>query len=413
MLAIIMSVWSGILTRTGKIFTYLFTYTSKTIFLFLVFSLVACAPVPDNALRIGLANAPVTLDPRFSTDATSSRINRLLYARLVEFNEQQLPVPGLATWEVKTPLHYRFKLQDNNRIFHDGTLLTANDVKATYAAILDPKNASPHRAGLNMIGRIEVIDKSTVDFHLSRQDLLFPAYLVIGILPGKKIADNHTFSRLPVGSGSFKFSSWPENGKLFLRRLKDNQVVSFVKVKEDTVRVLKLIRGEIDIIQNDLSPELVAYLEEQKKIDVTHGRGSNFTYLGFNLEDPLVGQHNVRHAIAYAIDRNAIIKYVMAGGAKPANALLLPDHWAGNAGLKGITYNPDKARVLLSEAGFTKSNPLRLTYKTSTNAYRVRIATVLQSQLQEVGIEVDLRTYDWGTFYGDIKAGNFQMFSLS
>jgi peptide/nickel transport system substrate-binding protein len=103
----------------------------------------------------------------------------------------------------------------------------------------------------------------------------------------------------------------------------------------------------------------------------------------------------------------------MAGAAKPASALLLPDHWAGNADLKKITYNPERARVLLAEAGFTNNNPLRLTYKTSTNAFRVRLATVLQSQLKEVGVEVDLRSYDWGTFYGDIKAGNFQMFSLS
>jgi len=368
-------------------------------------------------LRIGLASAPVTLDPRFATDATSSRINRLLYARLVEFNEKQLPVPGLAKWELISPLHYRFYLKEdsnkNNRTFHDGTRLTANDVKATYKTILDPKIASPHRATLNMIDIIDVIDENTVDFHLSRPDLLFPAYLVIGILPEKGIDTNHIFSRHPVGSGPFKFSSWPEDGRLFLKRLKDNQVVNFVRVKEDTVRVLKLIRGEIDMLQNDLSPELVAHLNKQKNINVTHSRGSNFTYLGFNLDDAVVGQQNVRRAIALAIDRDAIIKYVMAGTARPASALLLPDHWAGNSELKKLAYNPDKARALLAEAGFTHNKPLRITYKTSTNAFRVRLATVLQSQLKKVGIKVDLRSYDWGTFYGDIKAGNFQMFSLS
>ena len=400
--------------------------------MFLVFSLVACAPVPDDVLRIGLASSPVTLDPRFSTDATSSRINRLLYARLVEFNEKQLPIPGLAKWQLISPLHYRFflnkevlnkdvlnkgklreGLRGNSRTFHDGSRLTASDVKATYDAILDPKTASPHRATLNMIDVIDVVDENTIDFYLSRHDLLFPAYLVIGILPEKYIKNNHSFSRQPVGSGPFKFSSWPEDGKLFLHRLKDNQVVSFVRVKEDTVRVLKLIRGEIDMLQNDLSPELLSHLNKQKNISVTHARGSNFTYLGFNLEDEMVGQQKVRRAIALSIDREAIIKYVMAGAARPASALLLPDHWAGNSGLDEISYDPEQARALLAEAGFTKNNPLRLTYKTSTNAYRVRLATVLQSQLKKVGIEVDLRSYDWGTFYGDIKGGNFQMFSLS
>jgi peptide/nickel transport system substrate-binding protein len=387
------------------------------IYLLLVFSLAACAPAPDNALRIGLASAPVTLDPRFSTDATSSRINRLIYARLVEFNEKQLPVPSLAKWEVISPLHYRFYLTEddnkNNRTFHDGTHLTANDVKATYKTVLDPKTASPHRATLNMIDIIDVVDENTIDFHLSHPDLLFPAYLVIGILPEKYINNNYSFSRLPIGSGPFKFSSWPEDGKLFLKRLKDNQMVNFVRVKEDTVRVLKLIRGEIDMVQNDLSPELVSHLDKQENISVTHSRGSNFTYLGFNLDDAVVGQQNVRRAIALAIDRDAIIKYVMAGTARPASALLLPDHWAGNSELERLAYDPEKARALLAEAGFTNNKPLRLTYKTSTNAFRVRLATVLQSQLKKVGIEVDLRSYDWGTFYGDIKAGNIQMFSLS
>jgi peptide/nickel transport system substrate-binding protein len=400
-----MFVWLSIPLRIGEI--------KIKILLLLVFSLVACAPVPDDALRIGLASSPVTLDPRFATDATSSRINRLIYTRLVEFNEQQLPVPSLAKWELISPLHYRFYLRKDNRTFHDGTHLTSNDVKATYDAILDTKTASPHRATLNMIDIIDVVDENTIDFHLSRPDLLFPAYLAIGILPEKYINNNHSFSRQPIGSGPFEFSSWPEDGKLFLRRLKDKQAVNFIRVKEDTVRVLKLIRGEIDILQNDLSPELVSHLNKQKDITVTHGRGSNFTYLGFNLDDAMVGQQKVRQAIAMSIDREAIIKYVMAGAARPASALLLPDHWAGNPDLKKVAYDPERAIALLAEAGFSKNNPLRLTYKTSTNAFRVRLATVLQSQMKEVGIEVDLRSYDWGTFYGDIKAGNFQMFSLS
>jgi len=82
--------------------------------------LLACAPVSDNTLRIGLASAPVTLDPRFATDATSSRVNRLLYARLVEFDERQLPVPGIARWEMIKPTHYRFILHkaDIGRIFY-------------------------------------------------------------------------------------------------------------------------------------------------------------------------------------------------------------------------------------------------------------------------------------------------------
>lgn len=397
--------WSNIHIRTGNI--------KRLILVFFLISLAACIQQPNHVLRIGLASAPVTLDPRFATDATSTRINRLIYARLVEFNKKQLPVPGIASWEVITPIHYRFRLGEKSRTFHDGTHLTATDVKATYESVLDPRTASPHRATLSMIKHIKVVDEDTIDFYLSRPDLLFPAYLVIGILPASKITNHFSFQQRAMGSGPFRFVSWPEQNRLNIQRVRDNQLFTFIRVKDDTVRVLKLMRGEIDLIQNDLSPELITFLKKQKDLYVIQSRGSNFTYLGFNMEDPLLDRLDVRRAIAMAINRDAIIKYVMGGAARPANALLLPDHWAGNPALKGIPYDPDKARALLEEIGFNKKHPVRLTYKTSTNAFRVRLATVLQSQLREVGIDVDLRTYDWGTFYGDIKSGNFQMYSLS
>ncbi|HEX21900.1 MAG TPA: ABC transporter substrate-binding protein, partial [Chromatiales bacterium] len=135
--------------------------------------LSGCTRAPDDTLRFGLASAPVTLDPRFATDATSTRINRLLYARLVDFDERLMPVPALADWQRLSPTHYRFRLGDTGREFHDGSRLTARDVKATYDFILDPTNASPHRASLTLIERIEVIDGDTLDFHLSRADVLF------------------------------------------------------------------------------------------------------------------------------------------------------------------------------------------------------------------------------------------------
>lgn len=377
--------------------------------------LAACAPVADDGISIGLASAPVTLDPRFATDATSSRINRLLYARLVEFDERQLPIPGLADWELLSPTHYRFHLRNGEveeRQFHDGERLTAQDVKATYDSVLDPATASPHRATLSIIDDIKLIDTETLDFHLSKPDILFPAYLVIGILPKKLLDSGHAFNLQPLGSGAFSFVDWPEDGRLNLRR-RDGQDVSFVRVADATVRVLKLLRGEIDMLQNDLPPELVRFLEKRKDIQVTRARGSNFTYLGFNMHDPVAGNDLIRRAIAHAIDREAVIHYVMGESARLASALLPPGHWAGHPGLEKLAYDPGKARALLAEAGYSPEHPLQLVYKTSTNAYRVRLATVLQSQLADVGIDIDLRSYDWGTFYGDIKAGNFQVFSLS
>lgn len=374
----------------------------------------ACDADQDtDIIRFGLADAPVTLDPRFATDAISTRINRLIYRRLIDFDDQSMPVPSLANWQRIAPGRFRFHLLEAGRHFHDGSRLTAKDVKATFDSILDPTNASPHRATLNMIESVTAIDEDTVDFQLNVPDPLFPGYLDIGILPAQKIASGHPFNIQPVGSGPFRFVSWQKPSRLQLRRSRDGQRFAFVHVKDQNTRVLKLLRGELDMLQNDIDPELIKFLYEQPNITVITGKGSNFSYLGFNLKDEVVGRQDIRQAIAFAIDREAIIKYLFAGRARPASALLPPYHWAGDPNLPTYKYEPDKARQLLSNSDYDLNRPLRIVYKTSNNAFRIRLATIIQCQLAEVGIRVDIRTYDWGTFYGDIKAGNFQMYSLS
>ncbi|MCB1876164.1 MAG: ABC transporter substrate-binding protein [Chromatiales bacterium] len=358
---------------------------------------------------MALASAPGNLDPRFATDAVSARIIRLLYRTLVDFDEQFRPVPDLADWKVVSPVHYRFTLRELGREFSNGRRLDSEDVAATYRFVLDPVNASPHRANLQRISRIETPDVDTVDFHLDRPDPLFPGYLVIAIVPREEADLGHA----PVGSGGFALESWPEEGRLRLRRRADDVVVELLTVKDPTVRALKLLRGEVDLLQNDLPPELVGYLREQDGVAVERRNGSNFSYLGFNLQDPWTGRREVREAVAKGIDRAAIVRYLLKGGAAFAGALLPPDHWAGNPNLHGYDYDPDGARRLLAGLGFGPEHPLTLSYKTSSDPLRLRIATVIQAQLRQVGIELDLRSYDWGTFYGDIKAGRFQMYSLA
>jgi peptide/nickel transport system substrate-binding protein len=362
---------------------------------------------------MGLASAPMNLDPRYATDATSERINRLLYQRLVGFNEQSMPIPDIATWETLSPQHYRLRLNAKAARFSHGHRLVADDVIATYRHVLDADNASPRRSSLIMIKRLVKVDELTIDFKLSRPDPLFPAYLTLEILPADLIAKDHDFTQQPVGSGPFSFHAWPVAGKLQLERRGDKQKFEFVEVKNPTVRVLKLLRGEIDMLQNDISPELIGYLESHSDIEIARRDGSNFTYIGFNLQDPHTGDPRVRQAIAHAIDRRAIIAHVMQGAARRAEALFASEHWAGTSSLTAYDYDPQKAVSLLNDAGYSRANPLHLVYKTSSDPYRIRLATVIQSQLRAVGIEIELRSYDWGTFFGDIKGGNFQLYSLS
>ncbi len=379
-----------------------------------LFSLVGCSEsLPDYTLRFGLANAPTNLDPRYATDATSARLNRLLYSRLVDFGEGTIPIPALATWRELSPTHYQFDLQEPRPLFHNGAQLSAYDVKATYDSILNPDTASPHRGILQIIARIDTPTENTVDFFLKQPDALFPGYLVIGILPANLIANGHPFHDHPMGSGPFQFLERPDDTRLIIERRADGQRVEFVRIPDPTVRTLKLLANEIHLVQNDLPPELVTYLSAHEGITLQQRQGANFAYLGFNQLDPVVGQELVRKAIAHAIDREHIIQFVLKGRARVAQALFPPEHWAGPASLPGYTYDPAEAKRLLKEAGFDHDHRPTITYKTSTDPFRLRLATIIQYQLDQVGIDVLIQSHDWGTFYGDIKSGRFQMYSLA
>ena len=359
-----------------------------------------------------MPDLPATLHPLYATDAVSARIARLLYRPLVDFDERQQPIPVLADWSRLAPDRYRFRLKADIPSFSDGSSLDAGDVAATYRFILDAGNASPLRASLDLIESIEVVGESTVDFLLSRADPQFPAYLTVGIAPAEALEGEQSKSRTPPGNGAFVVEGGDGATVLTLRRRGDGQRVALVATRDPVVRVLKLLRGEIQILQNDLPPELFAYLEQQPRVRVTVHPGTNFTYLGFNLEDPVTGDIRVRRAIAHAIDRTAIARHVFRDRIRPAQTLFPPDHWLG-ADLPPYRHDPELAEQLLAEAGYGADNPVRVNYKTSADPFRLRLASILQAQLAAVGIEVDLRSYDWGTFYGDIKRGNFQLYSLT
>jgi len=401
-------------------------------FLFgLLFGIVACSdeqaknqqlsnihPESGSAklIRFGLSNAPVTLDPLQATDAVSGRINRLIYQRLVEFGADNKPIPGIADWQQINAQHYRFRIIKNSRSqfprFHHNKLLTANDIKATYDAVLNKNTASPHRNSVKHIERIEVLDEHIVDFYLNRPDPLFPAFLVIGIVPEDLLKSGHLFNKKPVGSGAFKFSHWPFDDQLFLRRQTDQQLFEFLKVTNPTVRVLKLLRGELDLIQNNLPPEHIAFLKDNVNVKFLTQSGSNYSYLGFNLKDEITGQSQLRKAIAYALDRETIIRYALGDAARAANGFFPAQHWAG-AQLKSYDFDQKRALELMHQLGYSKQKRLQLSYKTSSDPFRIRIATIIQSQLKEIFIDVDIHSYDWGTFYGDIKSGHFQLYSLT
>lgn len=366
----------------------------------------------EPAYRIALSSAPVTLDPRFVTDVVSYRLVRLLFDAPVDFDAQQAPVPDLTVWRRVAPGRYRFEIVREAR-FSNGDPVTAADLAATYQSVIAKDSLSPHKGGLAHVDRIDIVDDRTVEFQLSRPDPLFPGRLVIGVIPEAAAARARGEGVPPAGSGPFAFVSWPSEGQLILKRHSDGARFEFLTVKDPTVRVLKLARGEVDLLPDGISFELVEWMREREGVTVIDAGGTTFSYLGVNFAHPLTGDRRLREALARAVDRAAIVEHLFHGRARIGVSLLPPDHWSSDPNLRPWTYDPVRARALVDEIEAERGQPIRLSYKTSANPFRLRLATILKHMFAEVGIDTEIRSYDWGTFYADVKAGRFELYSLS
>jgi peptide/nickel transport system substrate-binding protein len=187
-------------------------------------------------------------------------------------------------------------------------------------------------------------------------------------------------------------------------------------IPDETMRSLELRKGSVDLIVNDVSPDIAHRLGGELRM--AQAPGVDYNYIGFNLRDRALSDRRVRHAIGYAIDRRAIVDYLRRGLATPAVGVLAPMAWAFEPDVHQFTLDPARARTLLDEAGYRDPDGdgpqprLRLTLKTSTDEFFRLQATIIQQDLRKVGIEVDVRSYEFATFYADVLAGNFQMFTL-
>jgi len=378
----------------------------------------------DQWLVVGLEGNPTNLDPRFSTDAYSSRLVGVIYSSLVRLDESGAPVGDLAeNWETPDEVTYRFHLK-GGVTFHNGSELTCADIKYTYDLLRAPDSTSPYRSDFRLVENVVCNDERNIEIRLSHPFAPFMIALTVGILP--RGVDPATLSDHPVGSGPFRFVEWVREERIVLRRFagyhgKKARLdgVTFRVLPNGVTRVLELAHGGVDLLQNSIPPEALDQLAQKKGIEMERRPGINYNYLGFNLDHPVLKNRLVREAIARAIDRQDIIKYLWRGSARPAGNLLSPSHWAYNPEVVAYPYTPDIAKKLLDDAGYPDPDGpgpdvrFGLTYKTSTNRLRRRIAEVIKTQLAQVGIGIKVRSYEWGTFYRDIKSGNFELYSLA
>src|SRR5262249_21956645 len=191
-------------------------------------------------------------------------------------------------------------------------------------------------------------------------------------------------------------------------------------VRDQTTRVLELLKGRADLVVGSLSPTVFPTLENNPALRIAHQPGSAYAYLGLNMRQGPLADVRVRRAICHAIDVRPIIEAKFHGFAQPATGMLPESHWAF-APTPGCHRDLQLAARLLEEAGYRSAGAaspparkprLRLSLKTSTDRFRKSIALIFQQQLAEAGIDVELRTLEFGTFYNDVRKGNFELFSL-
>ena len=393
-------------------------------------TVAACrSPSTDRSpgyLVVGIESNPLHIDPRYSTDANSVRIGNLIYNSLLRADERShLQLELAQHWSMAGDRTYLFDLRQNVA-FHDGRPLTAADVKFTYESILDAGSLSPKRGLLRPIEAIDQTGSHQLRFRLRGTHAPFVEQFTLGIVPAGSAKMAHAEREPPPGSGPFRLQALASGEKVTLAanpnywegppRLAG---VTFKIVPDALVRVLEFKHGAIDFMQNDLEPDLLPWIQSNTGAGVEMHQGTTFQYIGINMTHPILRHQKVRQAIACAIDRESIIRHLLKGTASEASGLLSPLNWAYDHGARRRPYDPERAKQLLDQAGFMDPDGagpqprFRLSFKTTNIDLRRRIAEAFKEQLLRVGIELELRSYEWGTFFSDVKNGNFHLYSLA
>jgi peptide/nickel transport system substrate-binding protein len=232
-------------------------------------------------------------------------------------------------------------------------------------------------------------------------------------------------TRAPIGSGPYRLVQFIPDDRVVLAAFDQyyggrphNDRLVLKVIPDDTMRGLELRKGTVDLVVNDLSPDIAWQLRQEGRMKVETAAGTDYAYLGMNLLDPALSRLEVRKAIGYAIDREAIVNYLRRGFATTAVGIVPPMSWAFAANVFDFKHDPAEAERLLDRAGFPDPDGpgplprLRLSLKTSTSeVYRLQAAAI-QHDLARVGIALEIRSSELQTLSADVRRGNFQLYTL-
>ncbi|MCE9580863.1 MAG: ABC transporter substrate-binding protein [Deltaproteobacteria bacterium] len=392
-------------------------------------ALAACGDrrPPDDTLVMVIDAPMVTSDARYAISNNDTKLGRLVASGLTAVDTATMePRLDLAErYDRLDDLTYDFTLRAGIT-FADGTPVTAADVAWTFTSVIaKDSDAVAHKQLAERFTSVEALDARRVRFHLTAPLATLFSDLDFGVLERAKAGPDGKFAGgIVAGAGPYILTSLGPTGATLVANPRAAGAVPKVPkvelrvVKDSSARVLMLLGGSADLCQNCVRLDLLGDLAAQDAVHVERGPSALLTYLMMNTEDPQLKDPRVRQAIALALDREAIIHAKLSDRAVVATGLLPPDLWAYRGDVARWPHDPARARALLDEAGVRDPDGagpeprLRLTYKTSSDAFRLAIARVIAAQLADVGIEVEVRAFEFATFFADVKKGQFQLASM-
>ena len=390
-------------------------------------------PADGDRIFFGSIGEASNLIPYLTSDSASHEVADLIYVAPLRMNKNLQPEPWAAesyTVEDGGRL-YRFRLRKGIR-WEDGEELTADDVAFTWRLACDPATASPYAEDFLRVSEFRVIDRYTFEVRYEQffargiftwMNPILPRH----ILEGQNIR-NTPFARKPVGAGPYRLKSWESGSRItleasptyFMGRPHIDEVVYRI-IPDMATMFLETRAGRLDVM--NLSPQ--QYLRQTSgpewttQFDKYRYLGGVYVFLGFNMEHPFFADRRVRQAVSLAISRRDIVKGVLLGEGEPAFGPYKPGTWPYHPTLRAPERQLEKARQLLAEAGFADADddgildrngrPFAFTILTNQgNEERILTATVIQSQLREVGIRAEIRTVEWAAFIREfVNKGRF------
>ena len=377
-------------------------------------------PVPGGILNVGLPSDCKTMDPIYSVQFTERQVLYLIFNTLVRYGPDFSIHPELAeSWKIEEGgKRITFKLRQGVQ-FHDGTPFDAAAVKWNIDRRLDPAVASPQREQLDpIISAVEVVDPHTVAFLLKAPYAGLLSLLgerpgfMLSPTAGEKLGKD--FGNAPVGTGPFVFKEWVRGSHLVVERNPNyweagkpylNRVV-FRDISGAIVGVQRLLTREVDFVA-DLSPQDVKQLQARPGITLSPITVGRWYALQWHMFKEPFNNEKLRQAIAHGIDRKRINDIVMDGKGTLSDGPTPPGLWWFDPQIKSYTYDPEKAKTLLLEAGYSRG--VELTLSTPQVTAMSQINQLAQEQLEAIGVRLKLEPVAQSEWYAKLvrKETNF------